>query len=75
MRQSRTRVDLPDPDGPEMQVRVPSGRRRVILFRLCLFACVKTSWPLGLPCVVVLAFAGASENHVPVGLSAFAMMS
>lgn len=47
MRQSRTRVDFPEPEGPEMQVSVPTGMFRVTLLRLCLSAPARTRCPVG----------------------------
>ena len=42
IRQSMTRVDLPDPDGPDRQVSVPPRRMRSTFFRLWAWAPFKT---------------------------------
>jgi hypothetical protein len=38
MRMSSTRVDLPLPDGPVTQVKLPSGKAAVTFLRLCAVA-------------------------------------
>ena len=75
MRQSRTRVDFPEPEGPEMQVNVPTGIFRVTLLRLCLSAPVRTRRSAGAVLRPEAGMLRLPESHSPVGLPAFSSIS